>query len=155
MICSRKKFSRAALETSWEPKHRQERLLYLFVWRRGWDRMGWGGVELWLSLGDILGRDRQTYNTDMEFVKNFTPPDFQAKNCTPSISPNFNSFSEKKHKNWVKMEKFTPLAKTLHCRRQWREWQIPPLVLGSLRNARKWNVNVIISFGIIDCLKHE
>ena len=36
---------------------------------------------------------------DMEFDKNFTPPDFQAKNFTPSISPNFNSFSKKKHKN--------------------------------------------------------
>ena len=35
---------------------------------------------------------------DMEFVPNFTPPDFQAKNFTPSISPNFNSFSMKKHK---------------------------------------------------------
>ena len=35
---------------------------------------------------------------DMEFVKNFTLPDFQAKNFTPSISPNFNSFSKKKHK---------------------------------------------------------
>ena len=35
---------------------------------------------------------------DMEFVKNFIPPDFQAKNFTPSISPNFNSFSKKKHK---------------------------------------------------------
>jgi len=34
----------------------------------------------------------------MEFVQNFTPPDFQAKNFTPSISPNFNSFSKKKHK---------------------------------------------------------
>ena len=33
----------------------------------------------------------------------------------------------KKHKKWVKMEKFTPLAKILHCRRQWRHWQIPPL----------------------------
>ena len=33
----------------------------------------------------------------MEFVKNFTPPDFQAENFTPSISPNFNSFSEKKN----------------------------------------------------------
>ena len=32
--------------------------------------------------------------TDMEFVKNSTPPDFQAKNFTPSISPNFNSFSK-------------------------------------------------------------
>ena len=32
----------------------------------------------------------------MEFVTNFTPLDFQAKNFTPSISPNFNSFSGKK-----------------------------------------------------------
>ena len=64
---------------------------------------------------------------DMEFVKNFTPSDFQEKNFTPSISPNFNGFSKKKHKKWVKMEKFTPLAKILHCRRHWRHWQIPPL----------------------------
>ena len=35
---------------------------------------------------------------DMEFVQNFTPLDFQVKNFTPSISPNFNSFSKKKHK---------------------------------------------------------
>ena len=33
----------------------------------------------------------------------------------------------KKHKKWVKMEKFTPLAKILHCRRHWRHGQIPPL----------------------------
>ena len=32
----------------------------------------------------------------MRFFQNFTPPDFQAKNFTPSISPNFNSFSKKK-----------------------------------------------------------
>ena len=37
-------------------------------------------------------------NTDMEFVKNFTPLDFQAKNFTPSISPNFNSLSDKNTK---------------------------------------------------------
>ena len=36
--------------------------------------------------------------TDMEFVQNFTPSDFQAKTFTPSISPNFYSFSKKKHK---------------------------------------------------------
>ena len=46
----------------------------------------------------------------MEFVKKFTPTDFQAKNFTPSISPNFNSFSKKEHKKLVKMEKFTRLA---------------------------------------------
>ena len=34
----------------------------------------------------------------MEFVKKCTPPDFRAKNFTPSISPNFNSFRKKKHK---------------------------------------------------------
>ena len=54
----------------------------------------------------------------MEFVQKFTSPDFQAKDFTRSISPNFNSFSGKKHKKGVKMEKFTPLAKILHCRRQ-------------------------------------
>ena len=32
----------------------------------------------------------------MEFVQKFTPPDFRAKNFTPSISPNFNRFSKKK-----------------------------------------------------------
>ena len=37
---------------------------------------------------------------DMIFVKNFTPPDFQAKTFTPSISPKFNSFS---HNNTKKM----------------------------------------------------
>ena len=46
----------------------------------------------------------------MEFAKNFTLPDFQAKHFKPSISPNFNSFSKKKHKKLVNMEKFTPLA---------------------------------------------
>ena len=39
--------------------------------------------------------------TDKEFVKNFTPPDFQAKKFTPSISPNFKSFSKKKHKKYI------------------------------------------------------
>ena len=51
----------------------------------------------------------------MKFVKKFTPPNFQAKNFTTSISPNFNGFSKKKHKKWVKMEKFTLLAKILQC----------------------------------------
>ena len=36
----------------------------------------------------------QTWNLS----KKIRPPDFQAKNFTPSISPNFNSFSGKKHK---------------------------------------------------------
>ena len=55
---------------------------------------------------------------DMRFVQNFTLPNFQAKNFALSISHNFNSFSDKNTKKWVKMEKFTPLTKILHCRRQ-------------------------------------
>ena len=35
---------------------------------------------------------------DMIFVKKFTPPDFQAKDFTPLISLNFNSFSDKNTK---------------------------------------------------------
>ena len=62
----------------------------------------------------------QTWN----FVKNFTPSDFQAKHFTPSISPNFHSFSDRNTKKWVKKENFTPLTKILHCR---RHWQIPTL----------------------------
>ena len=34
----------------------------------------------------------------MEFVKKITLPDSQTKHFTTSISPNFNSFSGKKHK---------------------------------------------------------
>ena len=34
--------------------------------------------------------------SDMKFVQNFTPSDFQVKNFTPSISPNFKGFSRKK-----------------------------------------------------------
>ena len=32
---------------------------------------------------------------DIKFVQNFTLLDFQAKTLTPSISPNFDSFSDK------------------------------------------------------------
>ena len=48
------------------------------------------------DMGQIQGK--YMFIADMEFVQNFTPPDFQAKNFTPSNSPNFNSFSKKKHK---------------------------------------------------------
>ena len=32
----------------------------------------------------------------MKFVQNFTPPDFQVRNFTPSILPNFYSLGKKK-----------------------------------------------------------
>ena len=43
-----------------------------------------------------LTKGKRGWLPDMEFVQNFTPLDFQAKNFTPSISPNFNSFSKEK-----------------------------------------------------------
>ena len=45
---------------------------------------------------------------DMRFVRNFTPPDFQAKTFTLSISPNFNSFSDTNTKSEWKW-------RNLHC----------------------------------------
>ena len=65
------------------------------------------GVKVFIS-GE--GGDGEVANLKTKPNQNFTPPDFQVKNFTPPISPNFNSFSKKKHKKLVKMEKFTPLA---------------------------------------------
>ena len=53
---------------------------------------------------------------DMRFVRNFTPPDFQAKTFTLSISPNFNSFSDTNTKNEGKW-------KNLHL---WQKFYTPP-----------------------------
>ena len=47
------------------------------------------------------------------------------KKITPLTSPN-SIVLVIKHQKWVKIETFTPLAKILHCRRQ---WQISPLLL--------------------------
>ena len=47
----------------------------------------------------------------------------------------------KKHKKWVKMEKFTPLAKILHCRRQWRHGQISPLPSWAPA-SKDWNLRL-------------
>ena len=74
----------------------------------------------------------------MRFVKNLTPPNFQAKNCTPLFSPNFNSFGDKNTEKRVKMETFTPLANILHCRRQWWQWQISPLIGLLWRPSLQW-----------------
>ena len=60
--------------------------------------------------GPSMGNELES---DMKFVKKVTPPDFQAKNFTPSISPNFNSFSKKKHKKLEKMEKLDQVNKSL------------------------------------------
>ena len=63
-----------------------------------------------LNISTNQDQSKSLVLSDIEFVKKFTPPDFQAKNFTPSISHNFNSFSKKKHKKWVKQENFTLLA---------------------------------------------
>ena len=63
----------------------------------------------------------------MRFVKNFTPPDFNAKDFTPLISVNFNSFSDKNTKKSENGEIYTA-GKILNCRRQRLEGQISPLV---------------------------
>ena len=55
-------------------------------------------VVVWRSVLEELGQILSSLSADMEFVKNCTPSDFQEKIFTPSISPNFNSFSKKKHK---------------------------------------------------------
>ena len=63
----------------------------------------------------------------MEFVINCTPRDFQAKNFTPSISPNFNTFSDKNVKKELNGEIYTTeVAKIFHCRWQGRQGQISP-----------------------------
>jgi len=46
----------------------------------------------------IFGITKLKLQPDMEFVKKFTPSDFQAKNFTLSISPIFNSFRYKNTK---------------------------------------------------------
>ena len=48
------------------------------------------------SLCTHIIKTLQKAQPDMEFVQKFTPLDFQVKNFTPSILPNFNSFSKKK-----------------------------------------------------------
>ena len=61
--------------------------------------VGFFSMMLMFTFFDVSD-DHEDYmcDADMEFVQKFTPPDFKAKNFTPSISPYFNSFSGKKHK---------------------------------------------------------
>ena len=47
------------------------------------------------------------YDADMRFIKKITPPDFQAKDFTPLISLNFDSFSDKNTKMSVFGEIYT------------------------------------------------
>ena len=73
----------------WAPRGRQRSWE---DWRRG------SSGSFASSVHSPEAPQQLAWMADMEFVQNFTPPDFQAKNFTPSISPNLNSFSKKKHK---------------------------------------------------------
>ena len=78
----------------------------------------WANLLLSSSEISLASEDKHNLTSDMEFVKKITPPDFQVKDFTPSISPNFNSVSGKKHKNewkWINLlrwQKFYTAAGT-------------------------------------------
>ena len=58
--------------------------------------MTFGVSDLQIVTWTVYEDDFGVSQSDMEFVQKFTPLDFQVKNFTPSILPNFNSFSKKK-----------------------------------------------------------
>merc|ERR1711928_154272 len=70
-----------------------------------WHTLAYSGI-LWHTLaysGILL--------PDMEFVQKFTLLDFQVKNFTPSILPNFNSFSNKTLPKALRTQALTALTK--------------------------------------------
>ena len=60
----------------------------------------------------------------MKFVKKVTPPDF-----TPSISPNFNSFSKKRHKKSENGEIYTAD----------KNFTLPPALTAWTNSTSAWN----------------
>ena len=85
-------------------------------------------VTLSSEIENLTEDFKEKSETDMEFVQKFTQLDFQAKNFTPPISPNLNSFSKKKHKNEWKWRNLHRWQEILHSRRDWRDGQISPLI---------------------------
>ena len=66
---------------------------------------------------------------DMEFFQNFTPPDFQAKNFTPAISPNVNSFSKKKTQKMTENGEINTAGKN---------FTLPPALTGWTNSSSVW-----------------
>ena len=70
-----------------------------------WEIFHLSGNLFWLEIkiSRVITTDPNTLNnehihwlfTEVRFVNNFTPQDFQAKDFTPLISLNLNSFSDK------------------------------------------------------------
>ena len=96
-------------------------------------------VTLSSEIENLTEDFKEKSETDMEFVQKFTQLDFQAKNFTPPISPNFNSFSKEKHKKLVKMEKFTPLA---------TNFTLPPGLTGWTNFTSEWWFGCVTTFYI-------
>ena len=85
----------------------------------------------------LMFRDR--WWSDMRFVKKFTPPDFWGKIFTPLISPNFNSLVIKHKQISKKRRNLYCWQKIVHCRQQWRQWQISSLFQdGNIITVHRW-----------------
>ena len=69
----------------------------------------------------------------MAFVKNFTPPEFQAKTFAPSISANFNSFGDKNTKKMSENGEIYTAGKN---------FTLPPAVTG--RQHRRLNISSLV-----------
>ena len=99
----------------WNPTHSNDRIAHLSrPWSIGWVDLSFLVCRSFVCPAMVTSDQISTFFNilrhkslvltqlhllpDMEFVQNFTPPDFRAKHFTPSVSPNFNSFSKKKHK---------------------------------------------------------
>ena len=68
----------------------------------------------------IRVRSHSAFPPDMIIVQNFTLPDFHAKTFTPSVSPNFNSFSDRTQKMGENRESYTA----------GKNFTLPPSVMG-------------------------
>ena len=71
--------------------------------------------------------------TDMEFVQKFTPLDFQVKNFTPLILPNFNSFSKKKKQKMSENGEIYTAGKN---------FTLPPAVTAWTNSTSAWHFNI-------------
>ena len=72
----------------------------------------------------------------MEFVKSFTPSDFQAKNLHRQFHLILTVVVIKTQKNERKWRNLHHWPKNLHCHRQWRQGQISPLLRNNKEHMR-------------------
>ena len=98
-------------------------------------------TELYVLYQAYFGEgDVGCFKSRHEICPKFYTTGFSGIFFTSSISPNFSNSCDKSTKKWVKMEKFTPLAKNFHCHWQWRQGKISPLyksIASHLKNRRR------------------